>query len=159
MPHATRRIRILGATAHPTAAWMAQAAENLLMDLEDVEATVRYLIRDRDARYPPFFAEMLRQAGITEVLSGVRMPRMNAIMERWIGTCRRELLDRMLVWSWAHRLKALYQFEITTTSTGRTGPPKQGAPLRAKPEPINDRAQVIDLQVRRRERLGGILHE
>ncbi|MBR7835132.1 integrase core domain-containing protein [Actinospica durhamensis] len=117
------------------------------------------MIRDRDARYPPFFAEIVRQAGITVVLSGVRMAHMNAIMERWIGTCRRELLDRMLVRSWAHRLKALYQFEIYYDLDRPHRAPKRGAPLRAEPEPINDRAQVIDLQVRRRERLGRILHE
>lgn len=47
---------------------------------------------------------MLADAGMEAVLSGVRMPRMNVVMERWVGTCRRWLLDRMLIWNQAHLL-------------------------------------------------------
>ena len=50
--HSSRRIRILGATAHPTATWVAQAAKNLVMDLEDAGRRVRFLIRNRDGKYP-----------------------------------------------------------------------------------------------------------
>src|SRR6266545_3756062 len=59
----------------------------------------RYLIRDRDGKYPALFDAILADAGITVVRSGVRMPRMNTVMERWIQSCRRELLDRMLIWN------------------------------------------------------------
>lgn len=75
---------MLGTTAHPTATWVAQAARNLVMDLEDAGATVKYLIRDRDAKFPPLFDEILAQAGIQVVLSGIRVPRMNSVMERWV---------------------------------------------------------------------------
>ncbi len=95
--HASRRIRILGATAHPTAAWVTQAARNLVMDLQDVGSNARYLIRDRDGKYPGLFDTILADAGIKTVRSGVQMPRMNAIIERWVRTCRRELLDRTLI--------------------------------------------------------------
>jgi len=94
--HATRRIRVLGATAHPTASWVTQAARNLAMDLEDVGCRARLLIRDRDGKFPALFDQVLADAGIEVVLSGVRMPRMNSIMERWAQTCRHELLDRTL---------------------------------------------------------------
>jgi hypothetical protein len=92
--HASRRIRILGATAHPTTAWVTQAARNLVMDLEDAGCRVKYLIRDRDGKYPASFDAVLLDAGITVVRSGVQMPLMNAVIERWVRTCRRELLDR-----------------------------------------------------------------
>lgn len=85
--HATRRARILGMTAHPTAAWVAQAARNLMTDLTDADAAIAYLIRDRDAKYPALFDEILADAGIQVVLTGVRIPLMNA------QTCRNDLLD------------------------------------------------------------------
>src|SRR5262249_5500187 len=53
--HASRRIRVLGVTAHPTAARVGQAARNLVMDLEDAGSQVKYLIRDRDDKYPALF--------------------------------------------------------------------------------------------------------
>ncbi|MHC3456184.1 integrase core domain-containing protein [Streptomyces prasinus] len=109
--HASRRIRILGATAHPTASWVAQATKNLIMDLKDAGLRVRSLIRDRDGKFPARFDAVLADAGIEVVLSGVRMPRMNAVMERWMQTCRRELLDRALVWDQRHLLHALREFE------------------------------------------------
>jgi putative transposase len=94
--HAHRRIRILGATPHPTAAWVTQAARNLVMDLQDAGHRARFLIRDRDGTFPALFDAVLADAGIEVVPSGVRMPRMNSIMERWVQTCRHELLDRTL---------------------------------------------------------------
>jgi Trk K+ transport system NAD-binding subunit len=78
--HATRRVRILGATAAPTSAWVVQVVRNLAMDVADAGCTIKYLIRDRDGKYPQAFDTILADAGITVVLSGVRMPRMNSIM-------------------------------------------------------------------------------
>ncbi|GAA0234869.1 integrase core domain-containing protein [Actinomadura nitritigenes] len=109
--HHTRRIRVLGATAHPTAAWATQAVRNLVMDLEDAGCRARFLIRDRDAKFPELLDVVLADAGIRVVLTGVRMPRMNAVMERWVQTCRRELLDRTLIWNQRHLLHALREFE------------------------------------------------
>jgi putative transposase len=157
--HASRRIRVLGATAHPTASWVAQAARNLVMDLEEAGCRARFLIRDRDGKYPALFDAVLEDAGIEVVLSGVRMPRMNAIMERWVQTCRRELLDRTLVWNQRHLLHALREFEDFYNAHR----PHQGIanarPLHPLPEPITDPDDIARLDVRRRDRLGGILHE
>jgi len=107
--HASRRIRILGATPHPSTAWVVQAAKNLVMDLEDTGCRARYLIRD--GKFPELFDVVLADAGIEVVLSGVRMPRMNSVMERWVQTCRRELLDPTLIWNQRHLLNALREFE------------------------------------------------
>jgi transposase InsO family protein len=109
--HGSRRIRILGATAHPTTSWVVQAAKNLVMDLEDVGCRARLLIRDRDGKFSKMFDTVLADAGIETVLSGVRMPRMNSVMERWVQTCRRELLDRTLIWNQRHLLHALREYE------------------------------------------------
>ena len=69
-------------------------ARNLVMDLQDAGACVRYLIRDRDSRFVAAFDAVLADSGITIVTTGIRMPRMNTIMKRWIRTCQHELLDR-----------------------------------------------------------------
>jgi transposase InsO family protein len=88
---------VLGATAHPTAAWTTQLARNLVMDLKDAGTTVKYLIRDRDSKYTAAFDAVFADEGIAIVKTGVRVPRMNAIMERWVRSCRTELLDRTLI--------------------------------------------------------------
>jgi len=98
-------------TPHPSAAWVAQAGRNRVMDLEDTGCQVKYLIRDRDGKYPALLDTILADAGIEVVLSGVRMPRMNSIMERWIQSVRHELLDRMLIWNQSHLLQALREYE------------------------------------------------
>jgi transposase InsO family protein len=157
--HASRRIRILGATAHPNAAWVSQVARNLMMDVEDARCRVKYLIRDRDGKFPALFDAILADAGITVVLSGVQIPRMNSIMERWVRTCRRELLDRTLIWNQRHLLHALREYE----QFYNLHRPHQGLgnarPLAPLPEPITGPDRLTHLTIHRHDRLGGILHE
>jgi hypothetical protein len=83
--HATRRIRILGVTLHPTGAWTAQQARNLIMDLGEQAHRVKFMIRDRGSNYTAAFDAVLADAGIATVPCNVWTPRMNAIAERWIG--------------------------------------------------------------------------
>jgi transposase InsO family protein len=157
--HATRRVRILGATAHPTAAWVTQAARNLAMDLQDAGSRARFLIRDRDGKYPKLFDALLADTGIKVVLTGVHMPRMNAIMERWIQTCRHELLDKMLMWNQAHLLRALRHYEQHYNSHRPHRGISSARPLKPLPEPIPDPHRITHLDIRRRDRLGGIIHK
>jgi transposase InsO family protein len=157
--HASRRIHILGATAHPTAAWVAQAARNLAMDLEDAGRTARYVIRDRDGKFPALFDAILADVGVKTVLSGVQTPRMNSIMERWIQSCRHELLDRTLIWNQAHLLRALHEYERHHNSHRPHRGISNARPMRPLPEPITDPDTITRLDIRRRDRLGGVLHE
>ncbi len=157
--HTTRRVRILGATAHPTDAWVTQAARNLVMDLEDAGCLVEYLIRDRDGKYPALFDRVLADAGIDVVLSGVRIPRMNSIMERWIQACRHELLDRTLIFNRAHLLHALREYEHHHNQHRPHRGLANVRPLRSLPEPITEPVALARLRARRHDRLGGLLHE
>ena len=157
--HATRRVRILGVTAHPTAVWVTQTARNLIMDLEDAGCQVRYLIRDRDGKYPALFDHVLADAGIGVVLSGVRIPRMNSIMERWIQACRHELLDRTLILNQAHLLHALREYEHHHNEHRPHRGITNARPQQPLPEPITETATLTHLNVRRHDRLGGLLHE
>ena len=89
--HATRRIRILGVTLYPTGEWTTKQARNLIMDLGGQAERVKFMIRDRGPNFTAAFDAVLTDAGIRTVLCNVRTPRMNAIAERWIRGCRREL--------------------------------------------------------------------
>jgi putative transposase len=156
--HATRRVRILGVTAHPTAGWVTQLARNLVMDIQDTGAKIKYLIRDRDVRYPTGLDTVLADESIETVQTGVRMPRMNAITERWIRSCRTELLDRTLIWDQAHLLHALREYEAFHNEHRPHRALAGAAPLRPLPEPIES-DRPVHLNIRRHDRLGGILHE
>ncbi|GGP02159.1 integrase [Nonomuraea glycinis] len=157
--HATRRIHVLGTTAHPTAAWVDQAFRNLVMDLQDMGCRARFLVRDRDGKFPALMDEILANAGIRTVITGIRIPRMNAAMERWVQSCRRELLDRCLVWNERHLRHALLEYERFYNRHRAHQALDQAAPLRTVPEPITDPTRIAELSVRRRDRLGGVLHE
>ncbi|MGW6357655.1 RNase A-like domain-containing protein [Streptomyces sp. NPDC055092] len=110
--HTTRRIRILGTTAHPTADWATQTIRNYMMDVQDAGIRGKFLIRDRDAKHPALIYEILADAGIPTVLAGVRKPRMSSITERWARILRRELLDRTLTWNEQHLRHALRAYEL-----------------------------------------------
>ncbi|MEU7896328.1 integrase core domain-containing protein [Nonomuraea sp. NPDC049152] len=157
--HTSRRVRVLGTTAHPNASWVIQAVKNLVMDLEDAGCRARYLIRDRDAKFPALVDEILSEAGVQAVLTGIRMPRMNAVMERWVQSCRRELLDRCLIWNERHLRHALSEYERFYNEHRAHQARAQAAPLRTVPDPIFDPKRIDDLNIHRRDRLGGVLHE
>ncbi|MFJ5989265.1 integrase core domain-containing protein [Lentzea sp. NPDC092896] len=130
------------------------------MDLEDADslARVRVLIRDRDSKYPALIDEILGGAGIATILTGVRVPRMNAIMERWVKTLRGELLDRTLIWNEAHLRHALQAYERHYKLHRPHRSLAAAAPLRPRFQPLAP-DWIERLAVLRRDRLGGVLHE
>jgi hypothetical protein len=92
--HGTRRVHLAGLTANPDGAWTTQAARNLLMDLGQRAASVKFLVRDRAGQFTGSFDAVFTAEGIRILASPPQAPRANAICERDIGTLRRELFDR-----------------------------------------------------------------
>ena len=153
--HATHRVHILGVTAHPTGAWLTQLARNLLMDLEDAERDFRFLIRDRDARFTAAFDAVFTAIDLRIIKTPVRAPRANAIAERFVGSIRRELHDRMLIINQRHDAAVLRQYEQHYNGHRPHRTLGQAAPQR----PLPHRRTTQIHQVRRYDRLGGLLHE
>ena len=152
---ATRRIRILGVTLHPTGDWTAQQARNLVMDLGGQAERMKFMIRDRGSNYTAAFNAVLADAGIRTVLCNVQTPRMNAITERWIGGCRRELLDRTLTWNQAHLLRILRDYETHHNQHRPHRSLHGAAPLKPLPEPVD----LEQYRVRRHARVGRLINE
>ena len=154
--HGTRRLRILGATQHPVQSWVVQQARNLLMDLDDARTNVKFVLHDRDASFTAAFDAVFQTAGARVVRSAIQAPRMNSIMERWVGSCRRELLDRTLIWNQRHLMSVLREYEDFYNTHRPHRALNQAAPLR----PLPDGATDLDhFRVRRRNRAGGVIHE
>ena len=146
--HATRRIRILGVTLHPTGGWATQQARNLLMDLGGRLAS----------NFTAAFDAVLAGAGIRTVLCNVQTPRMNAIAERRIGGCRRELLDRTLIWNQSHLRQILRDYENHHNQHRPHRPhhsPQAAAPMKPLPEQVD----LDRYRVRRQARVGGMIGE
>jgi putative transposase len=152
--HATRRVHILGVTANPTGPWVTQQARRLMQELGERVTDVKFLIRDRDHKFTAMFDEVFRSEGICVLLTAPRAPRMNAIMERWVGSVRREILDRMLIMNAAHLRKVLAEYESHFNEHRPHRALNQASPLQALPDPVDADTKVI-----RRDRLGGLLHE
>jgi putative transposase len=154
--HGTRRIWILGATEHPVQAWVVQQSRNLLMDLDGAWTRVKFLLCDRDASFSAAFDAVFRARGAKVIRSAVQAPQMNSIMERWIGSCRRELLDRTLVWNQRHLMIELREYEDFYNTHRPHRALKQAAPLRPLPDRVTSLNQF---RIQRRDRAGGVIHE
>jgi putative transposase len=125
------------------------------MDLEDAGRRFWFLIRDRDAKFTAAFDTVLTAIDVRIIKTPVRAPRANAIAERFVGTIRRELLDRILIINQRHATAVLRQYERHYNDHRPHRTLGQAAPLRLLPEHT-----TTDLQrVRRRDRLGGLIHE
>jgi putative transposase len=85
---------LAGVTAHPTGWWVAQQARNLIAVLDGQAGAFRFLIRDRDTKFTRAFDDVWRSTGVEIIPIPVQTPNANAVAERWVGTVRRECLDR-----------------------------------------------------------------
>jgi transposase InsO family protein len=153
--HGTRRVRVAGITAHPTREWVAQQARNLLMDLGDRADGVKFLIRDRDAKFTAAFDAAFAAAGVRIIRAPVQAPRANAIAERWIASARRECLDRMLVIGERHPRLVLSEYVDYYNSHRPHRTLLQNPPAGRAHRP----AEVTGMRIVRKDRLGGLIHE
>jgi hypothetical protein len=124
--------------------------------LEDAGTRVKFVLHYRDASFTAAFDAVFQAAGVRIVRSAVQAPRMNAVMERWIGSCRRELLDRTLIWNRRHLMTVLREYEDFYNMHRPHRTLNQAAPLRPLPDGVTD---LDRLGVRRRDRAGGMIHE
>ena len=153
---ATRRVHLAGCTTNPDGAWVTQQARNFTFHLDERAQPLRFLIHDRDAKFCGPFDEVFATEGLQVVRTPVRAPRANAICERWIRTVRTECLDWLLILSRRHFERVL-RIYIRHYNRQR---PHRALQLQAPEQEEFARTPLpVDARVRRRDRLGGLLHE
>jgi putative transposase len=155
----SRRVEYLACTSHPNTAWMLQQARNLLMDLDDRGRQVRFLIHDWDRKFPRAFDAIFACEGIRIVRTPVQAPNANAHVERWVGSVRRECLDRLPIIG-RRQLDHVLRVYVRYYNRGR---PHRALDLRA-PDPVTTPVArgdpaALTAAVRRRDLLGGLIHE
>jgi putative transposase len=152
---ASRRVHVLGVTPHPVGAWVTQQARNLLLELADHVGRFRLLLRDRDTKFTAAFDAVFAGEGIRVLRTPVRAPRPNAYAERWVGTVRREVLDRMLIFG-CRQLRSVLPEYANHYNLHRPHRALGQSPPLAPGEPV---APASAGRIVRRDRLGGLIHE
>ena len=156
----SRRVEYLACTPNPDTAWMLQQARNLLMDLDDGEGQRRFLLHDRDSKFSAAFDAVFASEGVRIIRTPKRAPNANAHVERWVGSVRRECLDRLLIVG-RRQLEHVLRVYVRHYNCGRPHraldlqpPDPTAAVATARGDP---RAALTG--VHRRDLLGGLLHE
>ena len=150
---ATRRVHLAGCTANPNGEWVTQQARNLFVGQELPE--LNFLIRDRDSKFSGPFDEIFRTEGFRVVKTPYRAPRANAFAERWVKTARNECLDHLFILGPRHLRHVM---QVFVEHYNRQRPHRS---LHQEP-PLPDEPRAgsgADPGIKRRDRLGGLLHE
>jgi hypothetical protein len=154
----TRQVRVAGVTDHPNGPWVVQRARELSVERPEGTTTPRFLIRDRDSKFTRVFDDVFASDGTQVITTPVQAPNANAHAERWIRTVRQECLDWMLIWGRRHLERILDEY-VRHYNDER---PHRSLALRP-PRDIEGRAGpdavTVAARVRRRNRLGGLVHE
>jgi putative transposase len=125
------------------------------MELGDRAEQVRFLIRDRDAKFTGVFDEVFTSLGVRVIRTPVRAPRANAIAERWVGTVRRECTDRLLIYNEQHLRQVLtaYERHYNTHRPHRARDRRPPQPPPAVPADLNH------VRLKRRQAVNGLISE
>ena len=148
--HGRRHIVHFNATFHPTSAWMMQQ----LREAFPYDTAPRYLVLDRDSIFSPAVVEFIRAMRTKPVRISYRSPWQNGTAERWIGNCRREMLEHVVILSERHlvRLVRLYisYYHEDRCHLGLDKDTPDERPVTPRPSPA---AKVVALP-----RVGGLHH-
>jgi transposase InsO family protein len=157
---ASRRVHLAGVTANPNGPWVTQQARNLLMQLDDEAIPPLVLVRDRDSKFTREFDEVFRSQGIQVIKAPVRAPTARAHAERWVGSVRRECLDRLLILGRRHLEHVLATYLAHYNAHRPHRALAQRPPFDQPADSAEAAADVIALDsLRRRDLLGGLIHE
>lgn len=152
---ARRRIEYVASTSNPDGRWIAQQARNLLMRVGGRQQSFRFLLHDRDSKFSGAVDEIFRSEGMKIVRTPIRAPNANAYAERWVGTLRRECLDRILIVNRRHLEHVLH---IYTAHYNRHRP-HRSLSLRPPDESASAPAPCPAPHIRKQQMLGGLINE
>src|SRR5674476_506380 len=151
----SRRVRVSVATSSPNSVFVTQQARNLAMCLSDEGASVKFLIRDRDAKFSRSFDDVFASEGIRVIRTPIRAPNANAFAERWVETLRADCLDWLLIFGPRHLDRVLRTY-VEHYNQRR---PHRGLQLLATESAASPAELDTVPHVRRRDLLGGLIHE
>jgi putative transposase len=154
----SRRVHLAGCSANPNSAWVTQQARHLAWSMSERPMPPRFLIHDRDSKFSRSFDAVFLSENLEIIRTPIRAPRANAIAERFVRTARAECLDWLLILSRRHLEQVLrvfvahYNGHRPHRSLNLTPPdPKTTTPRDVNASPLH--------QLRRTDRLGGLIHE
>jgi putative transposase len=154
----TRQVRLVGVTHHPNGPWVVQRARELSTERPEGATTPRFLIRDRDSKFTRAFDDVFAADGTQVITTPIQAPNANAYAERWVRTVREECLDWMLIRGRRHLERVLDEY-LRHYNHQR---PHRGLALRP-PRIVDNESNPstvpVATTVRRRDRLGGLVHE
>jgi putative transposase len=148
----SRRVHLAGLSANPDGRWVAQQARNL--SFSDALAQPRFVSHDRDAKFTAAFDQIFRTDGAKVILTPFQAPRANAYAERFVRTARVECLDWLAILGPRHLERVLASF-VEHYNHQR---PHRALAL-CRPVPLEPQPPPTTGTVKRRDRLGGVLHE
>ncbi|CAA9356409.1 MAG: Mobile element protein, partial [uncultured Chloroflexia bacterium] len=148
----SRRVHLAGCTTNPTSAWATQQARQFSWKIQDGSLPVRFLIHDRDTKFPSAFDTVFTSEDVTIIRTPVRAPDANAFAERWVRSVREECLDRILILNERHLNRVL----TTYVDYYNHARPHQGIDQRC---PIPLESGIRAGPIERRDILGGVIHD